>query len=67
MTIHYAGDENPEPGDLLEQCFAVTKTDSRSCRVRGFDVVELAPIPGIVAPDFMAARPIYRLMGYITQ
>jgi agmatinase len=29
-------------------------------------VVELAPIPGIVAPDFMAAKLIYRLMGYIT-
>jgi agmatinase len=39
-----------------------------SCRrwIRGFDVVELAPIPGMVAPDFLAAKMIYRLMGYLT-
>jgi len=30
----------------------------------GFDVVELAPIPGNVAPDFMAAKLVYRLFGY---
>jgi agmatinase len=30
-------------------------------------MVELAPIPGIVAPDFMAAKLIYRFMGYITK
>ena len=57
----------PEPGglywrDILRQL----KSVSRSCKIRGFDVVELAPIPGIVAPDFMAAKLIYRFMGYIT-
>jgi agmatinase len=39
---------------------------SRRCRIRGFDVVELAPIPGLVAPDFLAAKLVYRLMGYLT-
>ena len=29
----------------------------------GFDVVELAPIPGQVASDFLAARLVYRMMG----
>jgi agmatinase len=33
--------------------------------VRGFDVVELSPIPGIVAPDFLAAKLVYRIMGYL--
>ena len=43
------------------------KKASECCNIRGFDVVELAPLPGMVAPDFMAAKLIYRLMGYITE
>jgi agmatinase len=58
----------PEPGGLSwSHVLRLLKTVARSCRIRGFDVVELAPIPGIVAPDFMAAKLIYRLMGYITE
>jgi N1-aminopropylagmatine ureohydrolase len=29
----------------------------------GFDIVELAPIPGQFASDFLAARLTYRMMG----
>ena len=55
----------PEPGgigwkDLLRLIRAV----SEKCRIRGFDVVELSPIPGMVAPDFLAAKLTYRMMGY---
>ncbi|MEN6623861.1 MAG: agmatinase [Smithella sp.] len=58
----------PEPGGLYwGYILNLLKTVSKSCRIRGFDVVELAPIPGMVAPDFMAAKLIYRLMGYITE
>jgi len=32
-------------------------------RIVGFDIVELAPIPGQVASDFLAARLAYRLIG----
>jgi agmatinase len=28
------------------------------------DVVELCPIPGLVAPNFLAARLVYKLIGY---
>jgi agmatinase len=28
------------------------------------DVVELAPIPGMPAPDFLAAKLVYKLIGY---
>jgi agmatinase len=28
------------------------------------DVVELAPIPGVPAPDFLAAKLVYKLIGY---
>lgn len=58
----------PEPGGLYWQdVLKLLKSVSNSCKIRGFDVVELAPIPGIIAPDFMAAKLIYRLMGYITR
>jgi agmatinase len=54
----------PEPGGgawhptlrLLERVF-------RERHVVGCDVVELAPIPGIVAPDFLAAKLVYKLIG----
>jgi agmatinase len=55
----------PEPGGgtwyptlrLLEQVF-------RTRHVVAADVVELAPIPGLVAPDFLAAKLVYKLIGY---
>ena len=55
----------PEPGGgawypalaLLRHVFAER-------RVVGADVVELAPIPGMTAPDFLAARLIYKMTGY---
>ena len=33
--------------------------------VVGFDMTELAPIAGLVAPDFLAARLAYKTMGYV--
>jgi agmatinase len=57
----------PEPGGLYwADVLRLLKSVSRSCKIRGFDVVELAPIPEMIAPDFMAAKLIYRFMGYIT-
>lgn len=58
----------PEPGgigwgvilDLLRPVFLERE-------VVGFDLVELCPIPGLVAPDFLAARLAYRLMGYLVK
>ncbi|MFA5323474.1 MAG: agmatinase [Smithella sp.] len=58
----------PEPGGLYwRDVLRLLKSVSRSCKIRGFDVVELAPVSGIIAPDFMAAKLIYRFMGYITE
>ncbi len=57
----------PEPDGLMwRDVLGLMRMLSRRCRIRGFDVVELAPIPGLVAPDFLAAKLIYRLMGYLT-
>lgn len=55
----------PEPGGgtwyptlrLLERLF-------RTRRVVAADVVELAPIPGLLAPDFLAAKLVYKLIGF---
>ena len=56
----------PEPGGLdwktLTQFLAHL---AREKTVVGFDVVELAPIPGLIAPDFLAAKLIYRFLGSI--
>ena len=35
-------------------------------RVVAADVVELAPIPGLRAPDFLVARLVYKLIAYAT-
>ena len=58
----------PEPGGLYwRDVLSLLRLVAGKCKIRGFDVVELAPLPGIVAPDFMAAKLIYRLMGYMTK
>jgi agmatinase len=58
----------PEPGGLLwGDVLDILREVSRNCNVRGFDIVELSPIPGIVAPDFLASKLIYRIMGYLNQ
>lgn len=55
----------PEPGGLLwyETLELLRKVIQRKNLV-GFDVVELSPLAGNVAPDFLAARLIYKLIGY---
>jgi agmatinase len=55
----------PEPGggtwhptiELLDAVF-------REKRVVGCDVVELAPIPGMVAPDFLVAKLVHKLLAF---
>jgi agmatinase len=55
----------PEPGGLdWYRTLAILRVVAEAKRIVGFDVVELAPIPGLVAPDFLAAKLIYRLLGY---
>jgi len=55
----------PEPGGLdWYRALAVLREVALRKRIVGFDVVELAPIPGNVAPDFLAAKLVYRLLGY---
>jgi agmatinase len=55
----------PEPGggqwyatlELLERVF-------REKNVVGCDVVELAPLPGVVHPDVLTAKLVYKLIAF---
>ena len=55
----------PEPGGLLwYDVLALLKAVSNKKNVVGFDVVELCPDDRNKAPDFMAAKLIYKLLSY---
>jgi agmatinase len=55
----------PEPGGgTWYPTMALLEAVFRHKRVVGCDVVELAPIPGFVAPDFMAAKLVYKLVAF---
>ncbi len=56
----------PEPGGIgWYETLDLLRDVSKDRRIVGFDVVELCPIQGQVASDFLAAKLIYRLLGYI--
>lgn len=55
----------PEPGGLLwNETLDLLKMVFKQCEVIGFDIVELAPMEGMTAPDFMAAKLYYKLLSY---
>ncbi|MDI6790235.1 MAG: agmatinase [Thermodesulfobacteriota bacterium] len=56
----------PEPGGLgWYDLLFLLRHITRKKHVLAFDVVELSPQPGNVAPDFLAAKLIYKLLNYI--
>lgn len=56
----------PEPGGLSwYDALDVLRAAISAKRVVGFDVVELCPLPGNIAPDFLAAKLVYKMMGYM--
>ncbi|MBU2547500.1 MAG: arginase family protein, partial [Proteobacteria bacterium] len=55
----------PEPGGLFwPEVIDLVRSVARKRRIVGFDLVELAPIPGLIAPDFLAARLAYKVLTY---
>ncbi|MDI6778121.1 MAG: agmatinase [Patescibacteria group bacterium] len=53
----------PEPGGLLwNETVEFIENISRKVNIVGADVVELMPIPGLHAPDFLAAKLAYRII-----
>ena len=55
----------PEPGGLgWYETLSYLKMLFNSKNVVGFDIVELAPIEGLKAPQFLAAKLYYKLLSY---
>ncbi len=55
----------PEPGGLLwNETIDLLKMVFKRCNVVGFDINELAPQQGNSAPDFMAAKLLYKILSY---
>jgi len=57
----------PEPGGITwERMLDIIRAVcAHAEHVPVFDVVELAPIPGLRAPDFLAAKLIYKMFSHI--
>ncbi|MDM7917089.1 MAG: agmatinase [Candidatus Eisenbacteria bacterium] len=59
------GTGTPEPGGLLwDEILETVRVLTTGREVVGFDLMELSPIPGLHAPDFLAAKLLYKVLGY---
>lgn len=57
---------NPEPGGVSwAEAMKFFRYLAQRRNVVGFDVVELAPLPKNIAPDFLASKLIYKLLTYV--
>lgn len=56
----------PEPGGLQwNEALTFLRKVSDKCFIVGFDLVELCPNPHNKAPDFLAAKLLYKLLSYV--
>src|SRR3989338_6475036 len=56
----------PEPGGLLwYETLKLIKEVAQKRKIIGADVVELDPIPGLVAPDFLVPQLVSKIINYI--
>lgn len=54
----------PEPGGLLwDETIQLMKLIGKHRRIVGFDVVELAPVPDVAWPDFLAAKLVSKMLN----
>lgn len=54
----------PEPGGLFwNQAINLIKKVAAKKKIIGFDVMELCPIKGLKAPDFLAAKLVYKMLN----
>ena len=55
----------PEPGGLTwYEALALIRTTIERRTVVGADIVELSPLPGLTAPNFLCARLVYKILTY---
>jgi agmatinase len=56
----------PEPGGLSwHELLALLRATFAHRRVVACDLVEFRPVPGLVAPNVLAARLVYKLLAYL--
>lgn len=56
----------PEPGGLFwHQAAKALREVAKRKKIIGFDIVELCPSKQLRAPDFLAAKLLYKLLSYI--
>lgn len=56
----------PEPDGMhFHELKEILKTVLKDKQVIGMDFVELAPIPGLLAPNYLAAKLVYMTLGYV--
>lgn len=56
----------PEPGGLrFDQLTDILNGVIKSRKAIGLDVVELCPIPALVAPNYLAAKLVYKTLSHI--
>lgn len=56
----------PEPGGIgWYELIDLLKETAKDKKIVGFDVVELCPIENHIMSNFLAAKLVYRLLGYI--
>ena len=56
----------PEPGGLAwDQVLTIVRWLSQHCDVIGFDCMELAPTPGLHAPDYLTAKLVYKTISLL--
>ncbi len=55
----------PEPGGLTwYEGLALLRRVIERRNVVGCDIVELSPMPGNVAPNFLCAKLVYKILSY---
>ena len=55
----------PEPGGLSwPEITRLLRTTAERRRIVAADIVELSPIPGMIAPNFLCAKLLYKLLTY---
>jgi agmatinase len=55
----------PEPGGLSwYEALALLRAVAAQRTIVGVDLVELSPIPGMIAPNFLCAKLVYKILSY---
>ena len=55
----------PEPGGLFwDDAMTIIRKAAENCEIVGADVNELSPMENFHAPDFLAAKLVYKILNF---